>query len=640
METRPRKGSFGLLGLTLAVAATQTYAQEYTEAPMLAEKVAAGLLPPVEERLPEDPEVITPYESLGQYGGEINFGISGSSDQDSLTYWAGDMGLVRFDPSTGYSTVLPNLASSWDISDDATTFTFHLRRGVKWSDGTPLTADDVMFNMEDFVLNEEWAPVPEAYTAGGEPVKVTKVDDYTVEFAFAEPYGTFLLELANPRRLDHLFYQKQFCSQFHPSYAEELDTRLPEAGVSDWRLLMVQECGDTDQTPARFANPERPSLEAWIVTEEAYLPGATRVVMERNPYFWAVDTEGRQLPYVDRVIGRIYADSEALLLGAISGSIDFGFRDLDSPGNRPVLASNREAGGYELFEVTPTGGTHLMVYPNLNHQDPELRELMNQRDFRVALSLGLDRQELIDTVMLGVGKPWHAGPVADSPMYHERYSTQYLEHNAEEANRLLDGLGLDQRDGEGMRLLPSGDPLSLTVEISPNRPEIIDLLEIMTAQWREIGVDLNVLVIDRTLLVEHHRNNTHDIAVWNSDSTWLPGDPAFALLPLDYDSRWAIAWVDWFKSGGEQGEEPPEHIVRRMELSEASRRAVTFEEYRDTFHQIVDIAADQFETFGTVSVESNYGVVKPGLMNVRESNPGTSLYPPSLMLPWTWYWAE
>ncbi len=631
--------TFGALTAALLSSAS-AWAMEYKEAPTLAEKVAAGELPPVEERLPEDPEVIIPYESLGTYGGEINFGVSGYSDQDSLTYWAGDMGLVRFDPESGYSTVLPNLARSWDINEDATTFTFHLRRGVKWSDGTPLTADDVLFNMEDFVLNDEWGAVPDAYTAGGEPVKVTKIDDHTVEFAFAEPYGTFLLELANPRRLDHLFYQKAFCSQNHPRYAEDLDARLAEAGLSDWRLLMVQECGDTDQTPARFANPERPSLEAWIVTEEAYLPGASQVVMERNPYFWAVDTEGNQLPYVDRVIGRIYADSEALLLGAISGSLDFGFRDLDSPGNRPVLAANREAGGYELFEVTATGGTHLMVYPNLTHQDPELRELMNQRDFRVALSLGLDRQELIDTVMLGLGKPWHAGPVADSPMYHERYSTQYLEHDPDQANALLDGLGLTERDGEGIRLLQSGAPLSLTVEISANRPEIVDLLEVMTAQWREVGIDLNVLVIDRTLLVEHHLNNIHDIAVWNSDSTWLPGDPAFALLPLDYDSRWAIAWVDWLQSGGARGEEPPEHILKRMQLFEASRRAATFEEYRDTFHQIVDIAADQFETFGTVSVEPNYGVVKPGLVNVRESNPGTSLYPPSLMLPWTWYWAE
>jgi peptide/nickel transport system substrate-binding protein len=626
-------------GVAALLCSTAVYALEYTEAPMLAAKVAAGELPPVEQRLPEDPEVITPLESVGTYGDVINFAISGNSDQDSLTYWAGDMGLVRYDPATNYSTVLPNLASSWDISDDAKTFTFHLRRGVKWSDGTPLTADDVLFNMQDFVLNEEWAPVPEAYLTGGEPVKVSKIDDYTIGFAFAEPYGTFLLELANPRRLDHLFYQKAFCSQFHPSYANDLQAKLDAARLTDWRLLMVQECGDTDKTPARFANPERPSLEAWIVTDQAYVAGATQVVMERNPYFWAVDSNGQQLPYMDRVVGTIYSDTEALLLGAIGGKIDFGFRDLDSPANRPVLAENREKGGYELFEVTPTGGTHLMVYPNLTHQDPEKRALLNEKDFRVALSIGLDRQELIDTVMLGLGKPWHAGPIAESPMYHERYSTQYLEHDLDEANRLLDGLGLDKRNQEGIRLMASGRPLVLNVEISPNKPEIIDLLEIMAAQWREIGVDMKFQVVDRTLLVEHHRNNVHDLAVWNSDSTWLPADPAYALIPLDYDSRWAIKWVEWFASGGDQGEQPPDHILKRVELYNQTRGAAKFEEYRDLFHQIVDIAADQFETFGTVSVESNYGVVKPNLVNVGPSTPGTGLYPPSLMLPWTWYWA-
>jgi len=616
------------------------WALDYTEAPMLAERVAAGDLPPVEERLPEDPEVIAPYESLGQYGDRIRFGISGTSDQDSLTYWAGDQGLVRYDPSSNYTSVVPNLASSWETSADGKAFTFHLRKGVKWSDGTPLTADDVVFNMQDLVLNEEWAPTPAIYMAGGEPVKVRKIDDFTVEFAFSAPYGLFLLELANPRALDHLFYQKAYCSQFHPAYATDLDAKLTEAGASDWRVLMVKQCGDTDKTPARFANPDRPSLEAWIVTDEAYVAGATQVVMERNPYFWAVDSEGKQLPYLDYAVGTIYSDPEALLLGAIGGNIDFGMRHLLNSANRPVLSENRAAGDYELYEATSIGGTPAAFYLNLTHKDPEYRDVFNNKDFRIALSLGLDRQEIIDTAMLGVGEPWQNAPFEDSPMYHERYATQYLDHDAEEANRLLDSIGLDPRNADGIRLLPSGRPLTIRVEISTSRPQVRDILEIMVPQWREIGVDLAVTVVDSTLLTSHVNNNDHDAIAWNSQTSWLPGQPPSGIVPLENDSRWGIGWVDWRKSNGERGVEPPQSIKDRLALYYQAQSALTFEERRDYIHQIADIAADEFETFAISKEVSNYGIRKNGLVNPRPTSPSTTQYPLSLMLPWTWYWAE
>lgn len=618
--------------------ATTAFAQDYTEAPMLAERVAAGDLPPLEERLPQDPEVIEPYDSLGTWGDTIRFGISGTADQDSLTYWSGDQGLVRYDPATGYSTVLPNLAREWEVSEDARTFTFHLRRGVKWSDGTPFTADDVIFNMEGFVLNDGWAPVPSIYMSGGKPVTVAKVDDHTVTFTFDQPYGLFLLELANPRALDHLFYQKAYCGQFHPDYATDLDAELAAARTPDWRQLMVMKCGDTDKTPARFANSTRPSLEAWIV-KEPYVAGATQVVMERNPYFWAVDSAGKQLPYVDRVVGTIYSDPEALLLGAIGGNIDFGFRDLDSAANRPVLAQNRESGGYELFEVTSIGGSPAVFFLNLTHKDEEKRALYNQKDFRVALSIGMDRQEIIDTALLGLGQPWQSAPFEDSPMYHERYATQYLEYDPEEANRLLDGLGLE-KGPDGLRRMPSGAPLTIRVEISPNPPEIRDILELLALQWRDIGIDMQVMVVDRTLMVQHVTGNDHDAAAWNSQQSWLPGKPPFGMVPLEYDSRWGVGYVDWRKSGGERGMEPPESIKQRMALFDQSTTARDFEERKVLIHQIADIAADEFEVFAVSKQLSNYGVKKTGLMNVHPSNPGSGQYPPSLMLPWTWYWAE
>ena len=254
---------------------------------------------------------------------------------------------------------------------------------------------------------------------------------------------------------------------------------------------MVQECGDVWQSPARFANPNRPVLEAWVV-KEGYTASSSQVVLERNPYFWMVDSEGNQLPYIDTVVGTIYSDPQALLLGAIGGNIDFQFRHLDSSANRPVLAENAEKNGYELFEVTPIGGSPAVINLNLTHKDPEYRELFNKKDFRVALSIGMDRQEIIDTVLLGAGQPWQNAPYEDSLMYHERYATQFIEYDPAKANSCLNSLGLDKRGADGIRLLPSGRPLTISTEISPAPPEISDMLEILALQWAKIGVKLDV----------------------------------------------------------------------------------------------------------------------------------------------------
>jgi peptide/nickel transport system substrate-binding protein len=628
-----------ILLASIGVAAQPAMALEYSQSPTLDDEVAAGLLPPVEERLPKDPEVIVPYESIGTYGGMFRFGISGSSDPFSITYWTGDQGLVRYDASTDFATILPNVAASYEIDAEGKVFTFRLRDGVKWSDGTPLTADDVAFNMEDFVLNPEWAPTPAFYVAGGEPVKFSKLDDLTVTFTFNSPYGSFLHELAHPRSLTHLFYQKAYCSQFHPRYnTTDLGAKLQAAGTTDWRVLMVQKCGEP-RGSTRFANPERPTLEAFVV-KEGYTAGATQVVMERNPYFWAVDSEGNQLPYVDTVVGTIYSDPQALLLGAIGGNIDFQFRHLASSGNRPVLAANAEKGGYELFEVNPIGGTQGVIYLNLTHKDPEYRAIFGNKDFRIAMSIGTDRQEIIDTALLGEGEPWHRAPHRDSPMFHERYATQYLEYDPEEANRLLDSIGLDKRGADGFRLLPSGRPFVITNEAPAAPPELSDILEILSLQWARLGINLNVQVVERSLMFANVANNDHDMAIWEGVTSWLPGRNSSELAPLDVDARWGIAWVDWYTSGGTKGEEPPASVRKRLELFETAKAAVSFDERKAIVHEIADIAADEFEVIGVASAAPKYGIKKTKLVNVRPRHPDTSQYPPSLMLPWSWYWAE
>jgi peptide/nickel transport system substrate-binding protein len=627
-----------LAGASALALSTPASAQEYQQAPMLDAAVESGELPPVAERLPDEPEVVEPHEEVGRYGDLMRFGISGYQDMEQIQNWAGNMGLVQQDIATNYTTVIPNLAESFEVSEDQKTFTFHLRPGMKWSDGTPFTADDIEFSVNDILLHEDLGPLPSIWYAGGERFQFSKIDDYTVAFSFSAPYADFLFEIADRRYIQPTFYQKAYCSQAHPDYNESLEAELQQNNLTDWRDYLLQLCGDPHLTPARWGNPDRPSLEAWVV-KQPYEGGATQVVLERNPYFWQVDPEGKQLPYIDRLLGTIYSDPEGLLLAAIGGDIDFGFRKFDAPANRPVLAQNAERVGAELYEVTPIGGTGLLFQLNLTHKDPELRELFQEKDFRVALSIGFDRQEVIDTALLGDGVPWQNAPYEDSPMYHERYATQYLEFDPEKANELLDGLGLTERNSEGIRLLPSGRPVRFNVETADAPPERRDQLEIMAQNWRNnLGVDARVNVTERSLMFARINNNDHDAAAWDDNASWLPGRFPTGMLPIEFDARWAIAWVDWYKSGGERGEEPPDSVRERFQLYEDSKSAADFEERREIYHQIAEIAADEFENFGVSKIMPTYGLKKVDLRNPWPSNPGTSQYPPALQRPWTFFW--
>lgn len=631
-----RVGMAGTACLLFGVSSA-ALAATYQEAPMLAERVQAGTLPPVEERVPAEPEVVTPIESVGTYGGELRYGLRGSSDHNNILRMIGPQGLVRWNPE--YTETIPNVAREVEVNEDASEFIFHLRKGMKWSDGEPFTADDIVFNVEDLVMNAEFSPTPPRYMAEGEPMKVEKIDDHTVKISFAAPYGDFLAELASPLGQHPVLYAKHYCSQFMPKYNENIDETIRANNATDWQNLFLAKCGDIE-IPSRWGNPERPTLDPWVITEP-YTGGAVRVVAERNPYFWQVDSEGNQLPYIDQLVSPIAQDVESLILDAMGGRIDFQIRHLDAPANRPVLAQNREAGGYEFVEGASVGGTSMIINFNLTHKNPELRELFNKKDFRVALSIGMDRQAIIDTALLGEGEPWQQGPFEDHPNFHEKIATQYLEYDPDEANRLLDGIGLDRRGPDGTRLMASGRPVKFQIDVIPTvQPEQVDMLELIEQQWALIGVDMDVNALERTFFYERTSNsNDHDAAVWGGQASWVPGEIPQQIVPVHHDSRWGIPWTFWYKSGGKEGEEPPPSVKERMQLYDQARATVDPQKRRELIHQIADIAAEEFEVMGVTKSLPTYGIKKLSLKNVPDSMPSSWYYPtPAPTLLTTWYW--
>lgn len=614
-------------------------AAAYQEAPGLAEQVKAGKLPPVDQRLPKSPEVVKPLEGVGKYGGQIRYGLRGSSDHNNILRMVGPQGLVRWNPA--YTEIVPNVAERFEVSADGTTFTFHLREGMKWSDGKPFGVDDVLFNMQDLVLAGGLAPTPPRYQAAGKPAQVEKVGDNAVRFTFAAPYGDFLAELASPLGQHPVLYPRHYCSQFHPKHNPNIADTIKANNASDWQNLFMAKCGDIE-IPSRWGNPAKPTLDPWVM-KEPYVGGAVRVVAERNAFFWQVDTAGNQLPYIDQLVSPIAQDIESLMLEAVGGRIDWQLRHLDAPANRPLLAQNRAKGGYELFQGASVGGTNMVINLNLTHKDPELRELFNKKNFRVALSLGMNRQEIIDTALLGEGEPWQQGPFEDHPNFHKRIATQHLEFDPAQANKLLDGLGLTKRAADGTRLLPSGRPLKFKIDVIPTlQPEQVDMLELIAQQWAKIGVDMDVNPLERTFFYARtSEGNDHDAAVWGGGASWMPGEIPQQLVPVHHDSRWGIPWSFWYKSGGKQGEEPPPSIKERMKLYDEARATADPAKRRAIMMQIADIAADEFEVFSVSKALPTYGIRKTNLKNVPLEMPSSWYYPtPAPTLLTTWYWAQ
>ncbi|WP_419412316.1 ABC transporter substrate-binding protein [Primorskyibacter sp. 2E107] len=628
--------------LAVCAALTPLGAWAFEEAPQLAEKVAAGELPPVDERLPVRPEVVTPLDKVGVYGGKLRRMLGGSNDHNSILRVVSPQGLTRWKPD--FSGVVPNVAESWESSEDGSAFTFHLREGMKWSDGEPFTADDIVFFVDDLLNNKEFYPnAPARFVVAGETMQAEKIDDYTVKLTFAAPYGTFLTELATPLAQEPVLWAKHYCMQFHPKYNDNVQAMVDATeAVEDWTGLYRLNCGEVE-APNRWSNPERPTLDPWVVTGDGYSAGSTKVVMERNPYFWQVDTAGNQLPYIDQLEMGVAQDNQALVLEAVAGNIDMQRRKISNLANKPVFAENAEKGGFKILNMVNSNSNVMAIHFNQTHKDPVMREVIRNKDVRVALSLGIDRDEIIDIVYQGQGEPWQIGPRPDHVLYNEQLGRQHTEYDPDRANELLDKAGLTERDADGYRLLPDGRRFTFNVNYTGiEQPDWGDSLEIIKEQWEDIGVELNASSVERSIYYSRGEANEHDFMVWGApgglDPTLSPRD----VLSVHPQASWfSIPWVRWYISGGTDGEEPSDAMKKRLELYEAYKAEADQDKALDIFRQIHQIAADEFEVIGIALAPNLVGVVNKDLRNVPEAIPASWMYPdPGPTLPQTYFYEK
>ena len=572
----------------------------FTQAPQL----EGQDLPPVDQRLPINPLVVIPPHQEGPYGGTWTRFGTGPGDVGIYEARIAYEGLVRWGPMG--REVLPNLATHWEIDDEGATYTFHLRRGVRWSDGEPYTSADILFWYKHVLQQPDLTPViSTTYRHGGRLFELDVIDDYTIRFRFAAPYGIFLKVLAS-NLTSIIHYPAHFAKRYHPEFTPLAELqRLAHEDRFDFWFQVFEDRLD-------WRNPEAPRLWAWILERP---PPARPAVFVRNPFYWKVDPSGRQLPYIDRITFEI-SEEETINIKAINGEVGMQGRHIRLQ-NYPLFMTNQEKGGYRVHHWIDGGDGSFALALNLNHKDPILKGIFHDRRFRLALSKALDREAINEVCFMGMGQPRQMAPPPHSKFYDRAYERAHIDYDPAEARRLLDEMGLTRVEGGG-RLRPDGKPLTLHLETSSTLGGAGRMFEMVAADWTAVGVETKVKSMARQLYAQRRESLLCDVTTWSGAGEFMPIlDPRW-FLPYNVGSFHGLDYVKWFRSDGLRGEQPPTAMVQCIDLFRQVERAVDDAEQIRLFRRIIDLNRENLWVIGTVGLLPPIFIVQNSFRNVPE----------------------
>ncbi|MCL2057789.1 MAG: ABC transporter substrate-binding protein [Oscillospiraceae bacterium] len=588
---------------------------QYKQAPKL-----DGLdLPPVDERLPKNPLVVTPYESVGKYGGTwrntIVIGLRGHSLAGFTSYEGRN--LVIWDMER--TEIVPNLVVDLPIiSDDATTFTFTLREGIKWSDGTPLTTEHVQFWFEaresNLKINPGWQTAP---------IKVQDVivhDEYTFSLVYNVPNPLALYDLSRHVGGNAFFLPKQYLAQFHPDYNDKAEDLAKEAGHDDW----VRYFNDRNNFEI---NNELPTTMPYVLQNDG--AGANTLSFERNPYFWAVDTEGNQLPYIDSVVVDIVESEDITMMRAAAGEIDMQMAVFtETYLYYPFLAENAAAGDFSIgsFDIIESGAINLHF--NIAHDDPVIRAVYGDARFRKAMSHAMNRDLIINT-QLTVGPvkatPRNFSPYPGSPWFDEKWSSAYTEYDLDKANALLDEMGLDQRNAAGIRLMSNGEPLGVVIDVPLYDKSFVDLGIAVADSIKVTGVDATARSLEPALWGERGAANE-----W--EGSMMRGSGGFQFGSLndinDYTGFRGTGWMTYYQNafirnrqsvGAREAVEPddyPDEIVKLWDLGAEAAKEIDEAKRNELYKQMFDIHEENLYVLGIGTILPGIYIVSNRMGNV------------------------
>ena len=595
----------------------------YKQSPMLDESVRSGSLPDVDNRLPANPMLVQPVEQIGHYGGNWRMAMRRGRDHALLIRTIGYENLVRWNPE--WTQVIPNLAQSFAVNEQATEYTFSLRRGVRWSDGDPFDADDILFWYNDVLLDKTLSADVNAWRVfGGKRFDLEKVDDFTVKFIFDEPHGLFLDNMAAPEGAEPTSYPSHYLKNYHLKYNPDADNQAKAAGYKDWKEQFFEKFGKpgTIDDRSRWLNSDLPVLYAWRL-EGSYTKDEPLKAV-RNPYYWKVDPAGQQLPYIDQITYEVVESKKDARQVAREGRVDMQVRHIGNFAAEVV----EDAGKWpqlKTFEAIDTDMNSAVISLNLNHKDPVLRQIFNQKAFRVALSIAINRTAIIRRVLGSRGQPYQAGPRPESPLYNEKLATQYLDYDRENANAILDRLDL-VTGPDGTRLRPDGKPLSFFIDaVGDERAAII---EEIARYWRAVGIDVTPRHLDRNAFYDNREVNEHDVSIWGGDGGIAVMQSPIYYFPFTYESLFAVKWARWFQDPNDlRGERPPANVLRQMTLYRQLVAHGEPEVRSQLMNEILDIAAEEFLVFGISLPPVRYGLYSVNVGNVPAVMPAAWSYP-------------
>ena len=602
----------------------------YQEAPMLADLVAQGKLPAVDQRLPDNPLVQRVGDEIGVYGGTWRTFAESCSDTEPLA-----MSTSRFAHDRVITldiddvSTLPHLAESWEASVDWRTWTINLRKGLKWSDGSPFTAEDFRFavldvakhtainpTMREGVMSGLGADAGAGANAGRGTLEM--VDDDTFRYVFDDPNPAFPQDYAEANWAGWTqiawrggayatFMPSAYLKQFHGDYADKatLDAMVADAGMDDWAQLF--------RSKANVNKVGAPVMGAWMIVDDT--PGSA--VWERNPYYWKVDPEGNQLPYIDTITVDCAEDWDGAHLKIVAGEADFAF-GLDLL-KLPLFQKNMTRGNYHA--VVPSTSLVLIVWGNTsygygesgaatNDHDQEIAKWIRSKDFRVALSLSLDKRALIDTFMFGIGRVSNPSFTPRSPWFEaaEPYRNLYAVQDLDRATELIEGEGL-RKGSDGFFERSDGDGrLEMHITGGYRRPA---LTEAVIEMWQDNGVYIHQGTIIGSWTEFTRSNNVQ----WGGTGKFQTGR-----IPNTPDRHWGPLFQKWDQTQGREGVEPLPKIKRLYELANEAGK-LAYANRKDLYLEMYQILAEEQFLIGIEMDnpdQNAYTIVKNNFMNVPD----------------------
>lgn len=597
------------------------------QSPLLDPLVAEGSLPPVAERTGPEPAVIEGIDGVGEYGGTWFQAIGSEFDFTRIRDTLSGGALVRWSPHG--PPIVPHIARDFEVSDDHRVYTFHLRRGMRWSDGHPFTADDLLFWWEYDVLQPDFdlaGDPPNFMKTRGEYGTVEKIDDHTVRFSFPHPNAAFLDRIATSSGIDMVNTPAHYLRRYHPVTGDPDELR---------RAMRALQLPNPRSVYARIKNPnnpEHPRLWPWVYRTHKATPPYAFV---RNPYYFAVDPEGNQLPYMDRVLKDV--KSARMIAGHAAGGAYTIQPTYVGFNNYTLFMTQGPIYGYQVYHWYNANASDYLINVNVNRRvtpgDRESRnkaDLLNERRFRQALSLAINRRAIIETEFSGLGRPAQAAPRAESPYHHPELEESFIRFDPARANQLLDDLGLTERDLDGYRLFADGARMHFFISVAAFFSA--EVAQLIADDWRAVGVRATVRERARQLFYAELEGLQHDFSIWGSNDEFNPVVQPRLFVPVAWDSDFARGWSRWYNADGLYGSEraarlpfggpPPEHpLYETMLIYEQVKEAPTLEERIELMDRILAIAAENLWTISIATSLPTLFIVSDEVRNV----PATAL---------------